>query len=208
MNGRDFAYRRREIRRPYRVLIIVCEGGKTERIYFNRYKKRDCNLRILTPNTSSTDPINLVKFAKNQIRKYDLDIQENRDQVWCAFDVNNNSNTKILEAIRIANENNITIALSNPCFELWYLLHYAYHEGGLTSRDTIDILKRHLHNYQKSNDVFDVLLCGRDRAINNAQRLNRYHTSQGTNLNSRDSNPSTQVFQIVEYILSITECED
>lgn len=117
-------YKRRKsrIRIPRKVFIIVCEGEKTERIYFNRYRKRYSNLRIETPNSKFTDPVNLAKFAKEQIKKGDLDLK-NGDAIWCVFDCDENTNEDMSRACRTAGKD-IKICLSNPSFELWFLLHY------------------------------------------------------------------------------------
>jgi hypothetical protein len=61
--------RKQKTRVPRKVYVIVCEGEKTERIYFNRYKTRYSNLKIETPNSKCTDPKNLAKFARKQIKK-------------------------------------------------------------------------------------------------------------------------------------------
>lgn len=63
-------YRKRKTgkRTPRKVFVVVCEGEKTERIYFKRYRTRYSNLSIETPNSKSTDPKNLTEFAKNQIK--------------------------------------------------------------------------------------------------------------------------------------------
>jgi len=55
--------RKQGTRVPRKAYVIVCEGEKTERIYFNRYKSRYSNLKIETPNSKCTDPKNLAKFA-------------------------------------------------------------------------------------------------------------------------------------------------
>ena len=101
----------------------MCEGNKTERIYFNRFRKRGNNLQILTPDTKYTDPGNLVDFAIEQKRALDLNTNTG-DRVWCVFDVDENTSKPIDDAVKKAGSNDIGIVLSNPCFEVWYLLHY------------------------------------------------------------------------------------
>jgi hypothetical protein len=44
------------------------------------------------------------------------------DEVWCAFDVD--EHPKLLEALKQASDNKVEVALSNPCFELWVVLHH------------------------------------------------------------------------------------
>lgn len=44
------------------------------------------------------------------------------DEVWCVFDIDDHP--KIADARQQARDNGIDLAISNPCFELWVLLHF------------------------------------------------------------------------------------
>ena len=195
--------RKRGTKIPRKVFIIVCEGEKTEPIYFKRYRTRYSNLKIETPNSRSTDPINLSEFAKKQIKKYDLDLK-NGDAVWCVFDCDENTNEDISQAIKIAGDK-VKIILSNPNFEFWFLLHFMFHVTRIDRSEVIVKLKEYITNYDKNNDIFDMLLDHRPQAIENAKKLNKIHKKDGIELISVESNPSTQVYSVVEEILKITE---
>jgi len=194
------------LREPQSILVIVSEGEKTEKKYFSNYRKRGCGLKIETPNTSRTDPVGLVNFAIRQIRKYDLD-PEKDDEIWCVFDVDDNEEN-ITEALDKAEENNIKIALSNPCFEIWFLLHFKFRDTSLTCNDAITELKDHLPDYSKNQDVFYEIVDRREKAISHAKKLNEIHNKRDNDLYSPESNPSTQVFKLVGYILNHTECAE
>lgn len=198
-------YKRRKlrVRIPRKVFVIVCEGEKTERIYFNRYKTRFSNLRIETPNSRCTDPINLAKFSREQIRKEALDLK-NGDAIWCVFDCDENTNENISNACKIAGKE-IKICLSNPNFELWFLLHFNFISSNVTRSEVIEKLKKYISTYEKNKDMYNILLEKRSTAIENAKKLIRMHETKGVELFSVDSNPSTQVQNIVEEILRITE---
>ena len=43
------------------------------------------------------------------------------DEVWCMFDFD--VHPQVPEAIELARRNEINMAASNPCVELWFLLH-------------------------------------------------------------------------------------
>ncbi|MCZ7393244.1 MAG: RloB family protein [Candidatus Methanoperedens sp.] len=198
-------YRRRKLRGriPRKVFVIVCEGEKTERIYFNRYKTRYSYLRIETPNSRCTDPINLAKFSRDQIKKEALDLK-NGDSIWCVFDCDDNDDENISKACKIAGKD-IKICLSNPSFELWFLLHFSFVVPKLTRSEVIEKLKEHIPGYEKNKDYYDILLGNRPTAIDNAKKLIKMHETHGVKLISVESNPSTQVQNIVEEILRITE---
>lgn len=191
--------RKTNTREQRKLLVIVCEGEKTERIYFERYKKGRPNLSIELPNTSDTDPKNLVKFAIRQIEIHGLDLK-NGDDIWCVFDCDNNLNPAISSACKNAGKR-VKICFSNPSFEFWYLLHFAYVESPLTNPVLMEQLKRKIKGYKKNEDYFDLLLSSRDTAIKYAKKINKLHENDGMDLFSTESNPSTHVYKIVEDIL-------
>ena len=181
-------------RKAKKILVIVCEG-QTECTYFNSYKERKSGLRIETLNCTATDPQNLMNFALKQ--KHELD---DEDDVWCVFDLDNSTNEAIQRAIKLA-EDKIKVCLSNPCFELWYLLHFEYLDRNISTKDVQNKLEKHIKSYDKSKDYFKDILFKIDVAIKNAKKLNLKHETSKTELLSVKSNPSTQVFQLVEHIL-------
>ena len=184
-------------------LVIVCEGEKTEKIYFQNYKERKSGLKIHFPKSKYTDPKGLVEDALRQIKKLDLDL-ESGDQIWCVFDVDNHKNPKIKNAEEKAGEK-IKICLSNPSFEMWYLLHFKYSHAKILNGELKQELKNYLNGYAKNQDYFDKLLKHRPKAIKNAKKLEQVHKRDHIEILSRESNPSTQVFSLVEHILETIE---
>lgn len=63
-------------------------------------------------------------------------------------------------------------------------------------------LKAWIKDYDKSEDVYDLIKEKRPVAIENAKNLNKKHDKSGTKLISVESNPSTQIYSIVEEILN------
>jgi len=175
--------------------VIVCEGTETEPIYFRKYRTRYDNLEVIIPDSRCTDPKNLVKFCQEQIDHHPLYLKDG-DVIWCVFDWDSNSQEAIFTAFRKAK--NVKLCLSNPSYELWYLLHFVDRFSKLNNDELKEKLKKHIQNYEKSKDYFDLLESKRDSAISRAKRLNEMHEKNGTD-------PSTQVFKIVEELLSITQ---
>jgi hypothetical protein len=191
------------IRRPYKRFVIVCEGTKTERIYFNRYRKRDSGLKIETPKCKVTDPKNLVKYANGCVNEFDLDFKFG-DELWVVFDCDSCTDDQIQKAKKAARKD-LKFCFSNPCFEFWYLLHFINYSGRIDTRDTIERLEQYIPGYQKNMEVYDQLEPTRDNAMHRSKDLNRTHSSNGVTLLSAQSNPSTQVFKIVDRIIKLTK---
>jgi hypothetical protein len=195
--------RKQKTRIPRKVYVIVCEGKITERIYFKKYRTRYSNLSIITPDSKYTDPKNLAKFAKEQINEENL-IFDNGDAIWCVFDCDENENDDLAKACKIAGKE-INISFSNPNFELWYLLHFELYVTKIERSEVIQRLKKYIPKYEKNMNVYDLLLDKRPQAIINAKKLIRIHEKRGIEQISVESNPSTQVYGIVEEILKNTE---
>ena len=194
MKNRDYLKRKNLRRESPEIAVIVCEGRLAEPNYFRNYKERGNGLKIEIPNSTFTDPVNLVSFAISQKEKFDADV------VWCVFDADHHKEEEFRKAELRALKNGIKICFSNPCFEIWYLLHFIYYGSKIEAKTIDSKLKRYVPNYKKNKDCFSELLERRDDAIRNARKLKENHANYGTKLLSRKSNPSTQVFELVKYL--------
>lgn len=98
-----------------RVLAVCC--GQTEQAYLDGLK------RLSKPVTVKTmvkvgSPVQLVKYAA-KVREND---RGGFDEYWCVVDVDE---FDISDAIAEAGATGISMAVSNPCFEVWLILHFA-----------------------------------------------------------------------------------
>ena len=125
--------RRRKIK-P--VILIVTEGSQTEPKYFEHYRNRQTNIdiRVVGSRTSGgeTDYLSLIRKAVEYQNKNQISVSEG-DSVWVVADGDVNYNNPdpitakdslLSKARKMADAKGIQIALSNPCFEFWYLLHF------------------------------------------------------------------------------------
>lgn len=118
------------IRKPRKTLVIFCEGERTEPEYLDALKRqppvRDVaavDLRVETGQGGSV-PRALVAMA-TEARARAIEEDAEIDEFWCVFDVEWPKNHPGLgEAVRQARANGINLAVSNPCFELWLILHF------------------------------------------------------------------------------------
>jgi hypothetical protein len=115
------------------------------------------------------------------------------DEIWCVFDVD--VHPKLPDARQQARDNGIKLAVSNPCFELWLLLHFREHSAHIERNVAARLLRTHIHDYQKEVPFEDV----RDsyaEAVKRAQQLDKRHSDNGT----KGGNPSTNVYRLTERI--------
>lgn len=98
MSGLSPRMTNKRIKKP--VIVIICEGEKTEVIYFNDLKQligRQNPITIKIIRKTGVTPSKLVSYAKKMAN--DLDIDPGRgDQVWCVFDVDDRDDKEIYKS--------------------------------------------------------------------------------------------------------------
>ncbi len=199
---------RRPGRRVRLPVLIVCEG-ETEVIYFTALRRyyRLRTVDIMVHDAEGGGPLEVVQRAiemrakQAKSAKRDTTIQP-YEEVWCVFDRDAaKENPTFPDALHCAESDEIQLAISNPAFEYWYLLHFietnrpfqdAYDlEPELCSADCIP-------NYQKTKDYFS-MLCDRTKdAHDRAEKLYGSHPDRDSDLYP---NPSTLVYQLVASII-------
>lgn len=103
--------------------------------------------------------------------------------------------------MKLARQNNISVFLSNPCFEIWYLLHFRYSTKLYGSNEeVIKELGCYISDYSKSKDVYNLIENKIDQALLNTKRLESYHLENGTNDRLKKL-PSTEAYKLIEMIL-------
>lgn len=112
--------------------MVVCEGEKTEPFYFRALIREEA-LRLVevviddrsgVPKTLVERSIQLTRDAARDAKREGDDFLR-YDDVWCVFDVDSHPN--LPGAKQQARDNGVHLAISNPCFELWLLLHFQDH---------------------------------------------------------------------------------
>lgn len=184
-------------------ILIVCEGSVTEPTYFKRLRrewKLESTRVVICGDECGSDPLSDVRYAfeRKQKRKKEAKSGEPEfDRVWCAIDSDQHPN---LNAARMfAREKKMEIALSVPCFEYWFLLHFVYSTRPFADCRAVEReLRAHLAggNYVKSRPPLEELMGRTDDACERAGRGLADRRGADT------MNPSTTVHQLVSVLLS------
>jgi len=126
------------------------------------------------------------------------------NEVWCVFDRDSFPIEHYNRAFQIAPQNGIKVAWSNEAFELWYLLHFNYHDSGI-SRNDYTIKLRPYFNYDKADrEIYAKLTAHQENALRNARRLEKHWNEMGERHPARH-NPSTGVHKLVEFLNELCE---
>lgn len=181
--------RRVNVRRQRDNFLIVCEGEKTEPGYFESFR---VSKRVKVTGLG----MNTVTLVEEALR---LREKDSYSQVWCVFDRDSFPVEDFNEAISLAQRSGMNVAYSNEAFELWYLLHFNYHDAATARELYGQMLGDRLGiPYRKSMPGIYALLEPYQRdAIRNAERLIASYPEPRP---SHD-NPSTTVHDLVKELL-------
>lgn len=200
-------HRKRAKRDPYDRVLIVCEGEKSEPIYFKKLR-RDFGLNpanvVIAGKKRGLDPKRLVEYAVEEFNK-DPDF----NHVYCVFDrdkhLTYDAALEKIRATRLRKGASIHAITSIPCFEIWLLLHFTYTTRSFSASGNssdcdlvVSELKRYISDYEKGDkEIFDKVNSKLGDAILGAKRLENFHETSGTD------NPSSKVYLLVEYLKSL-----
>ncbi len=163
--------------------FVFCEG-ESEVAYISHLRSQYRVPIQIIPRKSDSNIS--IRYIENCKRDY---IETENDKTFLMFDLDVDGMLEHLQSIPDA-----ILLVSNPCIELWYLLHLEECHTELTQNDCIKKLKRHLKHYTKGN-----------LALNEKLQLSQ-KTSEATArakaLRSYN-NPSTTIYKMIELLESL-----
>jgi len=181
-------------------LLIFAEGEVTEEDYLKHWHRRfraSVNVEI---HEFHGTPLALVQRAVEAKEAEEKAQRRGRgrahDEVWCVFDVD--QHPRLGEAIDLAKHSGIHLAISNPCIELWFVLHFADQTAYIDVHTVQRLARGHL-DCDKALSVAALaeLDRGYDEAKIRAQSLDAKHRGDGT---PAPGNPSSSIWQLVDSI--------
>jgi hypothetical protein len=165
---------------------VVCGAETTEYQYLNgfksHFKRRNLSVRVTRKPGS---PLQVVQYTAERWGGAGDDF----DQVWCVVDVDEFQD--LPEAVRCAAENGIELVVSNPCFELWLLLHHTDHRSWVRDYEALKCLLRKFVNVSDDKSV-DFTRDYGDRWTKAAERA-RALAGEGS---EHKTNPSTRMWRL------------
>jgi len=167
--------RRGAVRPPKIALLLFSEGKNTEPEYFEGFAAAHGNnlvrLKIVAAAGVPMTIVDSASEAKSRIAR-SKDSFTKYDQIWAVFDRDEHDNVE--QAISIAKSRGIEVAFSNPCFEVWLLLHHTNYDAdehrGQTQKRYQAIDRGYDSNGSKSVDLKS-LMAGYDEACRRAKRM-------------------------------------
>lgn len=179
--------------------VIFCEGELTEPLYLKAFASLQevRNLATLDIRGMGRGPRRLVEEARD-VKRSERGQSTGASEYWCVFDVEApKPHDRLHEAVQMARDNGIHTAISNPCFELWLILHFADRDKWIDNSACRGL--RHQHDGSQGKSVDGATYMGlRDQAIQRAKRLQILHSTASREL--PDDNPSSGMYRLLEAI--------
>jgi hypothetical protein len=178
-------------------IVVFCEGEVTEATYLEELGRlyRSHRIEVHPKPNGRNAPINLVLAAKAARAKS----VENDDEFWAVFD--RDQHHGIPEAFQIAKDSGVKIAFSNPCFEMWLLVHFQAQTAHIARNALPKMLRKFMHGYEKEPDT--KLLFADGYALFE-QAKKRAHSLWVQHERDRklpiDQNPGSTAFRLVDAI--------
>lgn len=206
--SREKLLRAKPTRPPYKRILIVCEGSKTEPNYFNEIRKKyrlpTAHIKILGSELG-TEPLQVIESALAEFNR-----AKAFDMVFVVFDRDDHRTfyaaIKKVEGLDKAIKNDerqfveFKYTISIPCFEVWLLKHYRDVHAFNHRDEVFDDLKSHIAGYAKGNrDVFEIT----EPLLDDAKR--RANRSRERNSEIKDDEPFTNVDELVEVLMNLRQ---
>lgn len=208
---REDLFRESDSLEKEKIIVLAFEGNDTEEIYFDEFKSSEIFdnalifLHLLKrPKTDTNSAPNHVfkKLKKEAKDEYNF---KDTDELWMIIDTDRwKSIPDIISECK--KQSNMFVAVSNPCFEFWLLLHikniadYDENELALILKNAKVSNKKNyvdskiteiLGSYNKSNPKPELFLPTVDFAIEQAKQLD-------TNDDEYPEKLGSHVYKIVE----------
>lgn len=158
--------------------FVFCEG-ETEIAYvkFLRSLYR-VPIQVIPKKSKSNISEDYIEHSKNEY------VRTEQDKVFLMYDLDVDGVLENLQKIP-----NAELLVSNPCIELWFLLHYQEQKTEISSDKCVQKYQKVSKGYKKgvlSEEEKKVLSENKELAIERAKKLVEYQ------------NPSTTVFKLLE----------
>lgn len=157
-------FTRRSGFRDAKLFVIATEGQKTEPKYFKDFASREyyynphVHVEILERLTPSSSPVHVLEELNKFKSKYNL---ISKDELWMIIDLDRWHQRNLSDVATQCSQKGYHLAVSNPCFEVWLLLHlkdlsdYSIEEINRFTQNFNRDLEREIRNilgsYNKSN---------------------------------------------------------
>ena len=184
------------------LMFLSLEGNnKTEKLYLKALNNDNNKYALVFTPGRESDPINMYKSLKKTIKESFN--EDDGDKAYCICD-RDFEVYKLDKLMKIrqdkTNEKKVSVIVSNPCFEIWYLNHFTFYTKEMMSYKELEkTLCKYIDCYSKNGEYYNQLKDKTYDAIKNSIR--QLNKSKSKNEEEVLANPSTETYKIVQEII-------
>lgn len=178
------------------LIVVACEDTHVVKQYFKRFRTRKVQFVVLSTEDGRSSPRSVL----DRLDKFrDEEATEEGDQLWICIDtdhwVRENHIPNLMQVLRECRQKGYESAISNPCFELWLLLHFRDHSPDeATCDDIVRALRATNGAYQKNKcHLLQIDASNVAAAVERARKMDTGYLP---------ATPGTQVYQLIEVLKS------
>lgn len=183
-------------RRYKKLFVVAAEGRNTESQYFGFLGRKNSVVRVhCIKHGDKSSPVYLLKAIEKYLKEIGL---RDTDEAWCVCDTDKWPPEQLIGLLKWSKKKtNYGLAVSNPNFEFWLLLHF---EDGNKVRNSVTCktrLEQHLPGYDKNIDSKKFTKEKIEKAVERAK------IRDNPPCKSLPCEKQTTVYRLVERILAV-----
>ncbi|MCY2979903.1 MAG: RloB family protein [Planctomycetota bacterium] len=140
------------------LVVIASEDRFAVKQYFELFQSTRIQFHVLETDHGESSPQHVMARLEEYLDVYSVG---EGDQFWLVCDtdhwIESNHIQNLVEVVKRCKQKDIAVALSNPCFDLWLLLHFDDFPAAtpLTSSQIGDLIRGKVANFNKTK-VYDL----------------------------------------------------
>lgn len=180
-------------RRELLIFSLGDNGAEEYLNYWHRLFRGTVNIEFHAIQATPTAVVASAITAKRAAEKRERRGQGRaHDEVWCVLDA---AYENLGQTSELATAHEINLAISNPCLELWFLLHFAEQTRPINAGETRVLARRHLaYDHGLDAAALAALAANHDAAVERARAL---EARPGHDDAAPPGNPSSGMWRLV-----------
>jgi hypothetical protein len=193
-------------------ILIALEDEKSSRFYIRELiKDKNLAANVTFAEHIGSDPKSVLK-AITRFKNDNPTIKY--EKAWLVIDRDSFDIANFKGTLETARHNNICVAYSNECYELWLLLHFKDVSKFKTRQELRSELNTEFEKnfknigYEKSErNVYGMLIDRQEDAIKRAEKLIERTIRDNGCLDPFINNPSTQIHVLIKCLNELNSCQ-
>lgn len=194
---KDNFLQRKTNTRKYRDICWVSAEGQTEKDYLQMNVFKSAKMPIKFPKNIHPGRHNPTAVLKRFQKAIPANSFRKNDEAWIVVDVDTWDDTEFSALLSWAKKDSRHhLAISNPKFELFLIMHFEHGNGCTTSQKIDEVLKRYFPHYAKRISSTQFCLKDIQSAIDNA------HLKRSSSHKSPIPEPgTTDVYLLIKHLI-------